>query len=223
MASSVIVALLVVGLVVVLLVAAGRAWLALYWREVLARLPLPMLALAASYGVYRYALLFVPPWVAVVQAAAFELTYIGLAVARVDQQQRRRAAAISIGAVLTSIIYNSLSGFFHTYPLALVDLGWFVWALLSVVHGAPLAWVAYLVASLLLHSGAPVAPAGAPLPVISALVTPREALPFDETPPLDRAVALVLDEGYEVMDAVRATGAPESTLRRRVRAVKGQG
>ncbi|MFN8504459.1 hypothetical protein [Kouleothrix sp.] len=34
-----------------------------HWRGVLARLPLPMLALAASYGVYSFAALFVPgPW-----------------------------------------------------------------------------------------------------------------------------------------------------------------
>jgi len=45
------------------------------WRGILARLPLPMLALAASYGVYEFARLFVPMWVALVQAAAFELTY----------------------------------------------------------------------------------------------------------------------------------------------------
>ena len=31
------------------------------WRTVLAVLPLPMLALAASYGVYSFSLLFVPP------------------------------------------------------------------------------------------------------------------------------------------------------------------
>jgi hypothetical protein len=43
----------------------------LNWRGILARLPLPMLALAASYGVYEFARL-----------------YIGLAVVQVSADQR---------------------------------------------------------------------------------------------------------------------------------------
>src|SRR5258708_523954 len=87
------------------------------WREGLARLPLPMLALSASYGVYSYALLFVPDWVAVCQAAAFELTYIGLAVTKgLTSQEQKRATSISVGAVIVSILYNSLAGLFHRNP-----------------------------------------------------------------------------------------------------------
>lgn len=122
------------------------------WRALLARLPLPMLALAASYGVYSYALLFVPEWVAVVQAAAFECTYIGLAVTRtLDLAGRRRATAISLGAVTASIIYNTLAGWFHAQPAVLAGADDIAWLCLAVLHGAPLAWVAFLVASLLLH------------------------------------------------------------------------
>lgn len=122
------------------------------WRTILGRLPLPMLALAASYGVYRFALLFVPEWVAFVQAAAFETTYIGLAVTRtLDAAGRRRATAISLGAVTASIIYNTLAGWFHAQPQILVDTSPIAWLCLAVLHGAPLAWVAFLVASLLLH------------------------------------------------------------------------
>lgn len=129
------------------------------WRTVFAVLPLPMLALAASYGVYSYALLFVPAWVAVVQAAAFELTYIGLAVLLgLDERQRTRAGLISGGAVVVSILYNSLAGLFHRQPALLGPTGE-AWAgilrdvLLSVAHGLPLALVAYYVADLLLHRG----------------------------------------------------------------------
>lgn len=123
------------------------------WRGVLARLPLPMLALAASYGVYSFALLFVPNWVAIVQAAAFELTYVGLAVTQgMDGAQRTRATGISIGAVVASIIYNTLAGWFHAQPQLLASAGAEAWLCLAVLHGAPLAWVAYLVADLLLHS-----------------------------------------------------------------------
>jgi len=138
---------------------------ALDWRGLLARLPLPMLALAASYGVYSFALLFVPPWVAVVQAAAFELTYVGLAVTQgLSEAQRNRATGISIGAVAASIIYNTLAGWFHAQPQLLVDATAIAWLCLAVLHGAPLAWVAYLVADLLLHSA----------PVAVATVAPQE-------------------------------------------------
>lgn len=131
------------------------------WRAVLAALPLPMLALAASYGVYEFAKLFVPPWVAVVQAAAFELTYIGLAVLQgLDERQRRRAGVIALGAVVTSIIYNTLAGWFHRQPGLLAGASPIADLMLAVLHGAPLAWVAFLVSDLLLHrQGEPAASA----------------------------------------------------------------
>lgn len=123
------------------------------WRGVLARLPLPMLALAASYGVYSFARLFVPGWVAIIQAAAFELTYIGLAVTRdLATDQRKRATAISVGAVVASIVYNTLAGWFHRQPAMLDSASEIAWLMFAILHGAPLAWVAYLVSDLLLHS-----------------------------------------------------------------------
>jgi hypothetical protein len=124
----------------------------LNWRAVLAALPLPMLALAASYGVYSFALLFVPFWVAVTQAAAFELTYIGLAVLTgLHDVERQRAGRISIGAVVVSILYNSLAGLFHRMPPMLDAMGLWGNVVLAALHGAPLALVAYFVADLLLH------------------------------------------------------------------------
>lgn len=126
-----------------------------YWRTILARAPLPMLALAASYGVYSFASLFVPLAVAIIQAAAFELTYIGLAVTRgLSADDRRRATAISVGAVAASIIYNTLAGWFHRQPDLLSAASPIAWLMLAILHGAPLAWVAFLVADLLLHSNA---------------------------------------------------------------------
>lgn len=123
------------------------------WRGILARLPLPMLALAASYGVYSFARLFVPEWVAIIQASAFELTYVGLAVTRtLDGPQRKRATAISVGAVVASIVYNTLAGWFHRQPNLLDAASPIAWLMFAILHGAPLAWVAYLVADLLLHS-----------------------------------------------------------------------
>ena len=120
-------------------------------RAFFAAAPLPMLALAASYGVYSFNVLFVPQWVALVSAAAYELTYVGLAVVQVQNDQRVRARWISLGAVVVSIAYNTLAGLFHREP-ALLD-GAPLWAnvALALLHGAPLAWVAFLVADLLLH------------------------------------------------------------------------
>lgn len=119
-------------------------------RWLLPRLPLPMLALAASYGVYQFALLFVPAWVAMAQASAFELVYISLATIETPSlNQRGKARAISVGAVAVSVLYNSLAGYFHRNGLGALPL----WGemVLAVLHGAPLAIVAYLVADLLLH------------------------------------------------------------------------
>jgi len=128
-----------------------------HWRLLLSRAPLPMLALAASYGVYSYALLFVPLWVAIVQACAFETTYIGLAVTQnLDANTRRRATTISVGAVVASIIYNTLSAWFYRQPQLLENASALAWLALALLHGAPLAWVAYLVSDLLLHSATPV-------------------------------------------------------------------
>lgn len=122
-------------------------------KWLLPRLPLPMLALAASYGVYQYALLFVPHWVAVIQASAFEVTYIGLAIMETGRaEQRKRATAISVGAVVVSVLYNSLAGFFHRNGLGTLPLAGEI--ILAALHGAPLAIVAYLVADLLLHNNA---------------------------------------------------------------------
>lgn len=186
------------------------------WRGFLARLPLPMLALSASYGVYSFALLFVPHWVAVTQAAAFELTYIGLAVQPLMRDDaRRRATSISIGAVLVSILYNTLAGLFHRNPTWLVDM-WTPYEIgLALLHGAPLAWVAYLVADLLLHTDAQTAPLPEPVLQYARIDTPLPA-----------PIAHTLRDSYAVYAELRAGGAssraaatqagiPEATARMR--------
>lgn len=128
-------------------------WLKRNWRGLLARAPLPTLALAASWGVGSFAALFVPPLIAVIQAAAFELTYIGLAIVDVpERDRRRRATKISLSAVAVSVVYNSAAGYFHRNPAALTGLSFAEELALAVAHGAPLAIVAYLVADLLFHT-----------------------------------------------------------------------
>lgn len=122
------------------------------WREILAVLPLPMLGLAASYGVYFFASNFSPTWVAISEAASFELTYIGLAALRgLSPDQRKKATGVSIGAVAVSVLYNSIAAAIHQRPEILEDLPLYWLWIVSVIHGAPLAVLAYLVADLLFH------------------------------------------------------------------------
>jgi hypothetical protein len=120
------------------------------WREIVARLPLPMLALAASWGVYSFQRLFVPEFFAIVSAASFELVYIGMAL--VMTPDKHRATAISLGAVGVSVVYNTLAGLFHRNPEWLTSLPVGAEIGLSVLHGLPLAGLAWVVADLLLHA-----------------------------------------------------------------------
>jgi hypothetical protein len=127
----------------------AKAW---QWEKVLAVLPLPMLGLAASYGVYYFAAFFTPTWVAIGEAAAFELTYIGLSASKgLNEKQQKRAGQVALGAVSVSVVYNSLAGAMHLSPDWFENLQpAYIW-LLSVLHGFPLAVLAYQVALLLLH------------------------------------------------------------------------
>lgn len=118
-----------------------------------------MLGIAASYGVYSFSKLYVPTFFAVASAGAFELTYIGLANhAANDAEARRKAQAVALGAVLVSVLYNSIAGLLHRNTHALEQLGELSWeaqaiaeVLLAVLHGAPLALVAYFATSLVMH------------------------------------------------------------------------
>ena len=121
-------------------------------REVVPALSLPMLGLAASYGVYFFAVQFLPTFIAVVEAASFELIYIGLAMIKVNKDQEKFARYVSQGAVGVSILYNSIAYAIHLRPDLLLDLDLVMMWILSVVHGAPLAILAYLVSDLLFHS-----------------------------------------------------------------------
>lgn len=178
-----------------------------HWRTILARAPLPMLALAASYGVYSFARLFVPDVVAVIQAAAFELTYIGLAVTQgLSDGQRKRATAISVGAVVASIVYNTLAGWFHKQPDLLSTASPIAWLMFAILHGAPLAWVAYLVADLLLHSGAQTALETLPERSVEA-EAPDQAL--EATPPASVQTEALFDRPlFPSLELVSEPSAP---------------
>lgn len=125
-----------------------------HWRGVLARLPLPMLAIPASYGVFEFTHLFVPWWVAVMQAAAFETVYVGLAAYdKLTQADKWRALGISGFAVFASVAYNTLAGMFTLDPTLLQSWkgSWEGVAVLAALHGVPLALLAFFVSNFTLH------------------------------------------------------------------------
>lgn len=148
------------------------------WAKFFAFLPLPMLGLAASYGVYFFASYFVPQAVAIGEAAAFELTYIGIASLKdLSPNNKRRALRIAYYAVFVSVVYNTLAGALHLNPEILQGLqGTITWIeelgqdgqalgtyqasniggvilfwVIALVHGVPPATLAYQVADLHIH------------------------------------------------------------------------
>ena len=198
------------------------------WRAILATLPLPMLALAASYGVYEYSRLFVPAWVALAQAAAFELTYVGLSVVQVQSDQRHRARLISLGAVVVSVSYNTLAGLFHRDPALLEAAPLGANVVLSLLHGAPLAWLAFLVADLLLHRVPDAANRAAPdvaqlrqalsqaeMRAAQAEAQARDAMARLQAPDPDLLLE-VAERRVSIRELARMVEIPATTLRRRL-------
>lgn len=123
-----------------------------WWRKLLGVLPMPMLGLVASRGVYEFGLLYLPEEFALAGAAAFESVYIGLAVQRYRTvNQRTRARNISRGAVAVSILYVAVAAYFYRNAEALQAIPWYGEVLLAMLHAVPLATLNYLVAQLLLH------------------------------------------------------------------------
>lgn len=121
--------------------------------QFLAVLPLPMLGLAAAYGVFFFASQFVPVVVAGAEAFAFELTYIGLAAMQgLPEKQQEKARRVSIGAVIVSVIYNTLAGAIHRDPAVMDHLPPVLFWAAAILHGAPLAILAYFVSDLIFHS-----------------------------------------------------------------------
>lgn len=122
------------------------------WVSVLTRAPLPMLAAASSYGVYSFSSIFMPPWMALLSSMAFELVYISLSYTILTTEKMKvDAQRVAIGAVIVAIIYNVIAGYLHLRPLLMSTLTDGVVFILAIIHGAPLATVAYLYAQLMFH------------------------------------------------------------------------
>lgn len=138
-------------------------WIALYrylrlpWRAVLAMLPTPMLGFASSYGVYAFNTHFAPAWVAIVMAAAYEVTYVGIAAfANLSSSQVGKGNKIARDAAVISFLQNALAGLVYIQPSV---RGYETWpAAWPLLVNAPLAglhaaqvWIAYRAANFTLH------------------------------------------------------------------------
>lgn len=123
-----------------------------------ARLPLAMLGLGASFGVYHFSSHFAPDVFALIVGASFELVYIGIAnFKNLNPSQKERASKVAAGAVAVSVVFNIISACMYVCP------NWFdftgddfftkitVWTL-AIVHGVPMAILNYQYASLVIHS-----------------------------------------------------------------------
>lgn len=130
------------------------------WKKVVPVLPLPMLGLAASWGVYHFSVHFVPPLVAVAESMGFELVYIGLAFTKsLREDLRNRVLKVSLSAVGVSVIYNSISaalyaktgGDMEQSRIIIKTIHPILFWLLAIGHGAPLAVLGFFVADLNLH------------------------------------------------------------------------
>lgn len=142
----------------------GLKWLEWFmeidWKKVLPVLPLPMLGLAASWGVYHFSAHFVPPIVAIAECAGFELVYVGLAFTKsLREDLRKRVLKVSLSAVAVSVVYNSISAALYaktegdmSESIKIVQsLPAFLFWMGAILHGAPLAVLGFFVADLQLH------------------------------------------------------------------------
>lgn len=135
---------------------AAFRYLRLPWRAVLAMLPTPMLGFASSYGVYAFNTHFAPPWVAIIMAAAYEVTYVGIAAfANLSTSQVDKGNKIARDAAVISFAQNALAGLVYIQPSVRGYEAWGAWSLLvnlplAALHAAQV-WIAYRAANFTLH------------------------------------------------------------------------
>lgn len=131
-------------------------YMRLPWRAVLAMLPTPMLGFASSYGVYAFNLHFAPAWVAIIMAAAYEVTYVGIAaLSALSTSQVAKGDKIARDAAIISFCQNALAGLVFIQPSIMAYSKWgaaalFVNVPLAMLHAAQV-WIAYRAANFTLH------------------------------------------------------------------------
>lgn len=117
----------------------------------LIRIAVACLGFRASFGVYTFAAELVPWPVALIESCSLELTYIGLTFIGLEDSDGRRATWIAVGALFVSVLYNTLASALMQDGQIFSGLSGFWFWLVSTLHGAPLAILAYLVSDMLFH------------------------------------------------------------------------
>lgn len=177
------------------------------------RLAIVALSLVSAYEVYRFLLWFLPEWLAIIGAGAFELVYIALVVIPYgDDQQKERGTTLSRVAVAVSVVYTFIAGYSH------LDPEWMEWVMtgtddvavwfklgIALLHALPLATMAYSVSGLVLHSNSGTAPLNNEKNAIEGLTVRLEQLENQiaqpvEIPALDTLVEQVAELGRRLED-----------------------
>lgn len=115
-------------------------------------LPNIMIGLSASYGVYHFSSQFMPQPFPLIEAAAFEFIYIRLTMMKgLSDKMRTLARRVSIGAVLVSVVYNTISARMYMDSGWMDDSGQMVFWIMAILHGLPLAVIGYFVVEVHFH------------------------------------------------------------------------
>lgn len=126
-----------------------------WWKTAIAVLAVLLLSAPAAVGVFRALEPTRGPWAAGLAAAGIELVYLSLALLSLRPELRPQARAVAVSAVATSIVLNVLADYAARVPQGLASWPQAVASFdplalgLAVLESAPLAGLAFALASLL--------------------------------------------------------------------------
>lgn len=111
------------------------------------------LGIVASYGVYEFSTHFVKNNVfALIEAAAFELTYVGLAFSHgLPVKVQAYAQRVSLGAMIISALFNTFANALNMDPDLSAKLSPFLFWSVAILRGVPVPVLAYFMADLIIH------------------------------------------------------------------------
>lgn len=126
-----------------------------WWKLAAAVAAVLMLSAPSAVGVFRALAPTRGPVAAGLAACGFELAYLSLSLLVLRPELRRQARAVALGAVATAVVLNGLADYaarvpqgLESWPQAVARFDPLALAL-AVVESAPLAILAYSLASLL--------------------------------------------------------------------------
>lgn len=113
----------------------------------LIKIAMVVLAIVATYYVYAFTAHVAPMAVAIASASSLVLVYVGLAFARIGDDQRPAATAVGVTAMLIEAVYGVLYVLSVQSPeIFAAPLPLWLSIVLAVLHGAPFTILLYFVA-----------------------------------------------------------------------------